>query len=547
MRTVYDVRMVARRTAQLLAFARALLRADTIPELLRVTRDEARSAVGYGNVWFMIGEKEDPDVMQLVDFDGADRDNVRAVAPRLTVRGDAFLEELIASDAPVVIADARLDPRTNKEIVAALQNRTLINIPLRLVEKPFGLFGLGTFGDEGCRPPTDAELDYLVGMASQIAVAASRVMLQESRVRAAMETRYRLLFENMSAAFAFCEVIRQGHEPVDFIVLEVNQAFVRNTGVQRDAVVGRHITDLYPAIREVKPDLIELCGRVAITGEPTQFDIDFWPLERSYSVTVHRPSADHFVTVFTDVTPIRRQVHELKAINSELEAFSYSVSHDLQAPLRSIDGFSQLVIEDYGDKLDEVGLGYLQRVRASAQHMAVLIDEILALSRVTRAEMRWTTVDLSAVARSVADQLASAAPSRVVRFEIEPALSALGDPVLLRQLLENLLDNAFKFTSRHASAHIRVGQQSQRGEHVYYVQDDGAGFDMEHTGKLFGTFERLHTTEQFPGTGIGLATVQRIVRRHGGVIWAEAAVEQGATFYFTLCPAKLSASAEPGA
>jgi signal transduction histidine kinase len=225
---------------------------------------------------------------------------------------------------------------------------------------------------------------------------------------------------------------------------------------------------------------------------------------------------------------------QLEAANKELESFSYSVSHDLRTPLRSIDGFSQALLEDYGDKLDDQGRSDLRRVRAATQRMAQLIDDMLNLSRVTRGEMHREVVDLTALVRNVSQELAAAEPDRKVDLAIAESVRAEGDARLFRVLLENLLRNAWKFTAKHPTAKIEFGIQTNNGKPVYFVRDDGAGFDMAYASKLFGAFQRLHAMTEFAGTGVGLATVQRIVHRHGGRIWAEAKVDQGATFYFTL-------------
>jgi light-regulated signal transduction histidine kinase (bacteriophytochrome) len=225
---------------------------------------------------------------------------------------------------------------------------------------------------------------------------------------------------------------------------------------------------------------------------------------------------------------------QLEAANKELEAFSYSVSHDLRAPLRSIDGFSQVLLEDYMDKLDAAGQDALKRVRAAAQRMAQLIDDMLKLSRVTRSEMRLETVDLSAMAHAVLAELQRTQPERQVDCDIAEGIVAKGDTQLLRAVLENLLGNAWKFTGKQSCARIEFGKTQHEGETTYFVRDNGAGFDMAFVNKLFGAFQRLHPVEEFPGTGIGLATVQRIIHRHGGRVWAEGALAQGATFYFTL-------------
>lgn len=225
---------------------------------------------------------------------------------------------------------------------------------------------------------------------------------------------------------------------------------------------------------------------------------------------------------------------QLQSVNKELEAFSYSVSHDLRAPLRHINGFSQALLEDYEDKLDETGKGYLHEVRGASQEMAQLIDDVLQLARVTRSEMRREVVNLSALAHSIVAELQAGDADRTVAIAIEERLSTRGDKRLLRIMLSNLIGNAWKFTSKQEHAEIGFGQDEKNAEKFYFVRDNGAGFDMAYAGKLFGAFQRLHTAGEFEGTGIGLATVQRVVLRHGGRVWAEGTVNQGATFYFTL-------------
>jgi two-component system, NtrC family, sensor kinase len=241
-------------------------------------------------------------------------------------------------------------------------------------------------------------------------------------------------------------------------------------------------------------------------------------------------------------------VEQLESKNEELESFSHSVAHDLRAPLRSIDGFGLILLQDYADKLDDDGRQYLNYVRESAQQMSRLIDDLLALSRIARSDFRRAPVNLSAIARSVAARLAQASPNRQVELVVADGLVADGDDGLLTILFENLLGNAWKFTGARAQARIEVGATDDE-RRAYFVRDNGAGFDMTYASKLFGMFQRLHSATEFDGTGIGLATVQRVVRRHGGRIWAEAAVDRGATFFFVLdggagadAPATLPAS-----
>lgn len=231
---------------------------------------------------------------------------------------------------------------------------------------------------------------------------------------------------------------------------------------------------------------------------------------------------------------VRERTTQLVAANRELEAFAYSVSHDLRSPLRGIDGWSLALLEDYRDRLDEEGREYLERVRSEAKRMGQLIDDLLTLSRVTRAEMHKRPVDLTAMAQVIITRLRAVQPDRSVEAVIQPGLSASGDEALLEVALTNLIENAWKFTGKQAQARVEVGQVDQAGRHAFFVRDNGAGFDMKYAQKLFGAFQRLHKASEFPGTGVGLATVQRIIHRHGGQVWAEAEVEQGAAFFFTL-------------
>jgi PAS domain S-box-containing protein len=231
---------------------------------------------------------------------------------------------------------------------------------------------------------------------------------------------------------------------------------------------------------------------------------------------------------------LKQRAAQLEAANKELEAFSYSVSHDLRAPLRSIDGFSHVVLEDYGEQLPADARGYLERVRAAAQRMAVLIDDLLNLSRVTRTALQPKFINLSKMAEEIVRGLQESHPERQVTFSLPPDLMVEADPHLIHIVLENLLSNAWKFTSKREQAIVEFGQKQQTKERTFYVRDNGVGFDMAYADKLFGVFQRLHSVSEFPGTGVGLATVQRIISIHGGRVWAESAEGKGTTFYFTL-------------
>jgi signal transduction histidine kinase len=233
---------------------------------------------------------------------------------------------------------------------------------------------------------------------------------------------------------------------------------------------------------------------------------------------------------------VRKRTQQLEQANSELEAFAYSVSHDLRAPLRSIDGYGEALAEELGDQLSEDAKRYLEKIRSSTRRMGQLIEELLNLSRLSRAEMHYDTIDLSAMAAEIIEEHRQREPERKVHVAIWDGVTARGDPQLIRVVMVNLLSNAWKFTSRTDNATIEVGALEENGRSVYFVRDNGAGFDMAYSNKLFGVFQRLHGQNEFPGTGIGLATVHRIIRRHGGRIWASASPGKGAVFYFTLQP-----------
>ena len=258
-----------------------------------------------------------------------------------------------------------------------------------------------------------------------------------------------------------------------------------------------------------------------------------FPLEISLS-PIDTENGTLVSSTIRDVSERKRTESALKLANRELEAFSYSVAHDLRAPLRAMNGFARMLIDEHASKLDAEGIDWLQEIVLNAKKMAELIDAMLALSRVTRAELKPANVSLSNKARSIADQLAIAEPGRSVEIVIQPDLQAQVDPGLARAVLQNLIGNAWKFTRDTVSARIEVGVEDVEGSPAFFVRDNGAGFDMAYANKLFAPFQRLHTVTEFAGTGVGLATVQRIVHRHGGRVWAEAKVGEGAVFHFTL-------------
>ena len=330
----------------------------------------------------------------------------------------------------------------------------------------------------------------------------------------------------------------------------VNPAATRLLRKSREELLGQSLWDLWPAAAGTPAGPVY--HRAMEERVPVQFEAFYpEPLNAWFEVRCS-PSPEGLSLFFTDVTTrrtaqdeiqrlnaeleqrVRERTAELEAANKELETFAYSVSHDLRSPLRGIDGWSMALVEDYGNQLDEEAHHYLARVRSEAQRMGQLIDDLLKLSRVTRAPLTRDRVDLSALAAEIAGRLRESHPDREVEFVIQPELIVLGDEHLLEVALDNLLGNAVKFTGKCDHARIEFARANQNGGFAFCVRDNGAGFDMAYASHLFGAFQRLHRASEFPGTGIGLATVQRVIRRHGGRIWAEAQPGRGATFYFTL-------------
>ena len=362
------------------------------------------------------------------------------------------------------------------------------------------------------------------------------------------EDRYRDLVENSEDLL--CTHDLEGN------ILSVNPAPARTLGYDQSEMLRMNIRDvLAPEVRAVFEDYLAVLRREGVArglmtvqtkagqrrvweyGNTLRTEGVSRPIVRGMAHDVtDRLRAERAVRKLTEDLErrVRERTAQLGAANKELEAFSYSVSHDLRAPLRYIEGFSRSLLERCGEQLDAEGQRYLARIQAGTERMDQLIRDLLGLSRVARAEMMWEVVNLSVLARSIAADLQRSQPQRRVEILIQPGIVARGDARLLHLALENLLANAWKYTGKHPSARIEFGTVERDGRPAYFVRDDGAGFDMRYAEKLFGAFQRLHSESEFEGTGVGLATVKRIVSRHEGEIWAEAVVESGATIYFTL-------------
>jgi PAS domain S-box-containing protein len=320
-------------------------------------------------------------------------------------------------------------------------------------------------------------------------------------------------------------------------IRRANQRTPEILGYESEDLIGQSLLSLFP---DGLPSMTELknfeADAVKKNGLRVEVSVSIAPLSSEA-----RLDAGGFVCVIGDITVRKRNEAliesrnlALASANRELEAFSYSVSHDLRTPLRALDGFSHALLEDYGSTLDADGKRYLDRIRSASQTMGKLIDDLLNLSRLSRAEMKHIQIDLSEMAKDIVAGIREREPLRDVEIFIQEKLNAVGDPALLRIVLSNLFENAWKYSSKTQSAKIDFGQAVNAGKEAFFVKDNGAGFNMEYSKKLFGAFQRLHTASEFPGTGVGLATVLRIIRRHDGDAWAIGEVGRGATFFFTL-------------
>ena len=361
------------------------------------------------------------------------------------------------------------------------------------------------------------------------------------------ERKYHLLFENMSEGATYCKMLYDKNGiPADFVYLDVNTAFGHLTGLH--SIEGKRVTEAVPGIKDLHPELFEIYGRVATTGRPEKLEIEFKPLDAWLSLSVYSTEKDHFIVIFDNIT--RRKKHEriiedlnaqlqdkvikIELANEALETYGYSVSHDLRAPLRHMSGFADLLLKRLEDRLDNDEARFLTLISDAAKKMDRLILDLLNYSRLGQQELKKSELDLNQLLEETVSQLAIEVKGRDITWNLGKLPVVQGEQALLKLVLVNLISNAVKFTSTRSTAEIEVGFITNQDEDIIFIRDNGVGFSMEQEDRLFGVFQRLHTQNEFEGTGIGLANVRRIIALHGGRTWAEGAVDKGATFYFAL-------------
>ncbi|MGH7507442.1 MAG: sensor histidine kinase [Longimicrobiales bacterium] len=469
---------------------------------------------------------------------------LRSGEPKLIPRIDDGYIRKVARDARHAELLHRLDPRSVMYLPLHARGTTIGVLTLASATRDYG------------------ESDVPAGMqfADRAALTLDnlrlfRATLEESALRRVAEQRLRQTLPGFRMLFAANPLPMWVYDPVTLRFLEVNDAAVGRYGYTRDEFLSMTLEDIrdradVPALHEDLRRAREALQDAGIWRHRLKDGSEIEVHIRSH--TLERDGRSTVLVVGEDVTErlraeralqelnaeleerVASRTAELATANRELEAFSYSVSHDLRAPLRSIDGFSQALVEDLGDAIEPAAREHLRRIRAGAQRMAELIDDLLRLSRINRYELAHEAVDLTGLARAVAAELRQHEPDRDVTIRIADHLAVEGDRRLLRLMLENLIGNAWKFTRRKSGARIDVGAELHDDAFMYFVRDNGAGFDMRYADKLFGVFQRLHPLTEFEGTGIGLAIVQRIVIRHGGAIAAFGEIGKGATFHFEL-------------
>jgi PAS domain S-box-containing protein len=544
-----------------------LLRAEDEPTLLNEVCRIVCNEAGYRMAWVGYAEHDEAKTVRPVAWAGINEGYLESatIVWSDTERGRGPTGTAIRTGQSVCIQDFRVSPNAQPWREKGLSRGYRSNIALPLKDETRAVFGAFMIYSTEPNAFTPEEVRLLEELAADLAFGITVL-----RGRAARKRADEALLESQALYHSLVSQMPAGVFRKDAAgrYVFVNSYFCRQRNVSPDQFLGKLPTELSETENPFKAQASEHHDRIMQTGCTIEVMEEYRRADGK-TLFFHAVKSPVFnsegkitgsLGILIDVTErkraeeaihklnqeldqrVRERTAQLEAANQELEAFSYSVSHDLRAPLRSIDGFSRALLEDYQDKLDAEGQENLQTIRQASQRMGYLIDDMLRLSQLNRSEMRWTEVSLSQLAAGLARELQKAEPERKGEFIIAPDLVVRGDAALLHIALENILSNAWKYTGKKPFAKIEFGSIATASGRTFFVRDNGCGFDMKYAHKLFGAFQRLHTARDFPGTGVGLASVQRVIHRHGGTVWIEGKVDEGTTIYFTLPTGKMADS-----